>query len=74
MCVAQSHADAFLTIDVAISQEAPMYSCIFDFTSNGGASTVAEIVYDVTITLDAQRAEGSGVYTDTIIFTIMDDG
>lgn len=46
--------------------------------SNGGSGdrTLAlEINYDVMITIPGtQRPEASGVYTDTITFTIMDDG
>ena len=53
---------------------------LVDIASEGGANAVGEGTFDVTISLvdpsttNDERAEASGVYTDTIIFTIMDDG
>lgn len=44
-----------------------------DFDSAGGGGTTAEITYDVEITLATDRPQASGVYADTITFTIMDD-
>ena len=36
---------------------------------------IVEVLYDVNITIPAdQKPQASGVYTDTITFTIMDDG
>ena len=46
-----------------------------DFDAGTGAGTAAEGLYDVEITIPGtQRPQASGVYTDTITFTIMDDG
>ena len=45
-----------------------------DFSSNGGLGTAAEGLFDIQITIPgAGRPQASGVYTDTITFTIMDD-
>lgn len=45
-----------------------------DFDSEGGSSAAAEGLYDVEITIPGTgRPQASGVYTDTITFTIMDD-
>lgn len=45
-----------------------------DFSSNGGSGTAAEGLFDIQITIPgAGRPQASGVYTDTITFTIMDD-
>ncbi|MAA80599.1 MAG: hypothetical protein CL916_15190 [Deltaproteobacteria bacterium] len=45
-----------------------------DFDSEGGTSAAAEGLYDVEITIPGTgRPQASGVYTDTITFTIMDD-
>lgn len=43
------------------------------FASGGGAGTLAEATYDVNITLAGALPQASGVYSDTITFTIMDD-
>lgn len=46
-----------------------------DFDAGTGAGTAAEGLYDVEITIPGtQRPQASGVYSDTITFTIMDDG
>ena len=45
-----------------------------DFLRNGGSGTAAEGLFDIQITIPgAGRPQASGVYTDTITFTIMDD-
>ena len=46
---------------------------LVDFDSAGGGATLAEITYDVEVTLAGALPQASGVYTDTITFTIMDD-
>ena len=46
---------------------------LVDFDSAGGGATLAEATYDVEITLAGALPQASGVYTDTITFTIMDD-
>ena len=44
-----------------------------DFSAGTGA--IVEALYDVNITIPAdQKPQASGVYSDTITFTIMDDG
>jgi len=42
---------------------------------DAGTSGIVEALYDVNITIPAdQKPQASGVYSDTITFTIMDDG
>ena len=44
-----------------------------DFDGDG-SGTIREVTYDIEITIPGtNRPQASGVYTDTIIFTIMDD-
>ena len=46
-----------------------------DFNAGGGIDSAMEGLLDVEITIPGtQRPEASGIYTDTITFTIMDDG
>ena len=46
-----------------------------DFLGGPGAGTAFEGTFDIQITIPGtQRPQASGVYTDTITFTIMDDG
>ena len=46
-----------------------------DFNAGTGAGNTMEGLFDVEITIPGtQRPQASGVYTDTITFTIMDDG
>jgi len=45
-----------------------------DFDAGAGSGTVAEVTYDVEITIPgAGRPQAAGVYSDTITFTIMDE-
>jgi hypothetical protein len=45
-----------------------------DFDGGAGSSTADEITYDIEVTIPGiNRPQASGVYTDTITFTIMDE-
>lgn len=59
-----------ITVGTAYSLVVP---ATLNFDGAGGGGTITEGTYDVDVTVSNERPEASGVYTDTITFTIMDD-
>jgi hypothetical protein len=59
-----------ITVGTAYSLVVP---ATLSFDGAGAGPTVTEGTYDVDVTVSDERPEASGVYTDTITFTIMDD-
>ena len=64
------NADSTLPVDHNLIVPATI-----DFDAGDGSGTAIEGTYDISILIPGtQRPQASGVYTDTITFTIMDDG